>query len=122
MGKRLDAYTGSSAGTDDTLDLTQQPLSRLLAIRSRVVSVVEVGKGGEEVPEPSLAQLGQQGIDGSLLRDSGGEAREELEANGRIFVEIGDVDEVNVFLQGQLGRRRSEWQDSQPRAPTFRPR
>ena len=67
MCKGLDVHIGSSAGADDGLDLTQQPLSRLLAVRSRVVSVLKVGEGGEEVTKPGLAQLGQKGVDGSLL-------------------------------------------------------
>lgn len=98
MRKSLDVHIGSSAGADDGLDLTQEPLSRLLAVRSRVVSVLKGGKRGEEVTKSSLAQLGEKSVDGSLLRDSGGEIGENLEADGGLFVEITDVDEVLVFL------------------------
>lgn len=99
MRKGLDVHIRSPASADDGLDLTQEPLSRLLAIRSRVVSVLKAGKGGEKVTQSSLAQLRQKGVDGSLLRNSGGKGGgDDLEADGGLFVEISDVDEVLVFL------------------------
>ncbi|KAI6776524.1 hypothetical protein HG530_000469 [Fusarium avenaceum] len=75
------------------------PLGRLLAISGGVVSVLEVGEGGQGAAQVGLAQLGDEGLDCGGLGDCSGEAGKELKREAGL-IEVGDVDEVFVFLLG----------------------
>jgi hypothetical protein len=89
--------TRGTTSRDDRLYLLEQPIGRLFSIGRCVVSVVKVGEGGQSGAQVSLAQLRQQGLDGSGLSDSAREASEELKAVAN-FIEVSDVDKVLVFL------------------------
>lgn len=69
MGKSGDLDIGSTTSSDDGLNLSTEPLGRLLAVGGGVVPVVEVGEGGERVAEVGGAQLGDESLHCSSLVD-----------------------------------------------------
>lgn len=87
----------SATGSDDRLNLSKQPLSRLLAVGRLVVSVLELDELCQSAAQVCLAQLRNESIDGRCLCNGTGEAGEELEAEAGL-IEVGDVDEGFVFL------------------------
>lgn len=101
MGELLDLDVLRSTGGNDGLDLSEQPLGRLLAISGGVVSVLEVGEGGQGAAQVGLAQLGDKSLDCGGLGDCSGEAGKELKREAGL-IEVGDVDEVFVFLLGSV--------------------
>lgn len=89
--------TLGSTGSNDRLNLLEQPIGGLLTIGGCVVSVIEAGEGCQSGAHVRLAQLGQQGLDSRSLSDGAGEAGEKLKTVAG-FIEISDVDEVLVLL------------------------
>lgn len=97
MRELLDLDIRRSTGGNDGLDLSEQPLSRLLAISRRVVSVMKVGESRQSAAQVCLAQLGQESLDCAGLGDSSREAGKKLKLETGL-IEVGDVDEVFMFL------------------------
>lgn len=97
VSKLLNLDVISATGSDDRLDLSKQPLSRLLAVGGLVVSILEFDELCQSAAQVCLAQLRNESIDGRCLSNSAREAGEELKAEAGL-IKVGNIDEGFVFL------------------------